>query len=88
MNEATKQTAKAWLWPDRTIGKRESGTLREEHNATVNAHADLLEACQMALGQLDEWGRGDNEENVYANNAEVRKIVMASIAKAKGEDPS
>jgi hypothetical protein len=43
---------KTWLWPDRTIGKRESGTLREEHNATVNQCADLcaaLEACAFAL---------------------------------------
>jgi len=33
-----------WLWPDRAIGKRESRTLREEHNATVNALADTVEA--------------------------------------------
>lgn len=27
---------RSWLWPDRTIGKRESGRLREEHNEAVN----------------------------------------------------
>jgi len=30
----------SWLWPNRVIGKRESGELREEHNALVNALAE------------------------------------------------
>ena len=34
---------KTWLWPDHTISKSESRTLREEHNALVNLNADLLE---------------------------------------------
>ena len=36
---------KSWLWPDRTIGKRESRELRNEHNALVNSH----EACKKLL---------------------------------------
>lgn len=35
--------ATSWLWPDRTIGKRESRDLREEHNALVNSHAELVD---------------------------------------------
>ena len=38
--------SRPWLWPDRTIGKRESRRLREEHNETVNQHADMLAALQ------------------------------------------
>lgn len=32
---------KSWLWPDRTIGKRESRLLREEHNKLVNTCDNL-----------------------------------------------
>ena len=36
---------RCWLWPDHAIGKQESRQLREEHNAVVNSHAELLAAC-------------------------------------------
>jgi len=49
----------SWLWPDRTIGKRESRTLREEHNATVNSHADLLACLRKCVDEMDS--RGDYE---------------------------
>lgn len=39
------QTFNAWLWPDRTIGKRESRQLREEHNALLNAY-DKVKTAQ------------------------------------------
>ena len=45
-------TTQSWLWPDRTIGKRESRQLREEHNELVNEHAamrDALRGCVQAL---------------------------------------
>jgi hypothetical protein len=32
---------KAWLWPDKAISKRASRTLREEHNALLNAFSEL-----------------------------------------------
>lgn len=32
----------SWLWPNRTISKAESGQLREEHNALVNAFDRLV----------------------------------------------
>lgn len=41
-----------WLWPDRTIGKRESRQLREEHNKVVNAHANLLEVLKLCEGNI------------------------------------
>lgn len=44
----------SWLWPDRQIGKRESRQLREEHNALVNSHTELLEACKSMLDWM-EW---------------------------------
>lgn len=43
-----KTTHKSWLWPDRTIGKRESRELREEHNALVNRVASLEAAVKQA----------------------------------------
>lgn len=35
-----------WLWPDKTIGKRESRKLREEHNAAVTVAHELAEALE------------------------------------------
>lgn len=37
---------KSWLWPDRTIGKRESRVLREEHNALLNEAANIVAVLQ------------------------------------------
>lgn len=41
-------TAAPWLWPDRTIGKRESRELREEQNRLVNRLAELEEVLTAA----------------------------------------
>ena len=32
---------KTWHWPDKCIGRRESRTLRDEHNAVVNSQEEL-----------------------------------------------
>jgi hypothetical protein len=45
----------SWLWPDRTISKRESRQLREEHNALVNASAELVDALKGLKAILDEY---------------------------------
>ena len=51
-----------WLWPNRTIGKRESGELRDEHNALVNRHAEVLVALRRMIPDFvfgiesDTWG--------------------------------
>ena len=42
----------SWLWPDRTIGKRESRQLREEHNELVNEHAAMLDALRWCISEL------------------------------------
>ena len=57
----TPRTPRSWLWPDRTIGKSESRTLRVEHNAVVNSHAELLSAClamrtRLGLQPNDPYG--------------------------------
>jgi hypothetical protein len=64
---------KSWLWPDRTIGKRESRTLREEHNALVNSEAELLRA----LERCADWFAGGGDE------PDVDEL-RAAIAKATG----
>ena len=66
-----------WLWPNRTIGKNESGELREEHNAAVTINAELLEALEELVAERDneDWA------------ADTGGIVLARMAirKAKGE---
>lgn len=52
MTTPSNSVAKAWLWPDRHIGKRESRKLREEHNALYNEHARLI----AALEEIDSEG--------------------------------
>jgi hypothetical protein len=42
---------KCWHWPDHVAGKRETRRLREEHNAAVNSHAELLGLAKM----IDAW---------------------------------
>lgn len=67
-------TAKCWLWPDRTIGKRESRQLREEHNKIVNQHAELLEAvkkCEDAIGFARLTGKLSNSGLSPVNDALV-----------------
>ena len=56
---------KSWLWPDRAISKTESRELREEHNALVNSHAELIDALRdlaktagLALGELTDQNTG------------------------------
>ena len=50
-----KSTPASWLWPDHTLGKRESRRLSEEHNTAVNLQAEMAEALrevvQLAAGQ-------------------------------------
>ncbi len=48
----TQHTPRCWLWPNHVISKRDSGPLREEHNALVNSHDALLYA-------LSRHGRHD-----------------------------
>ena len=73
---------KTWLWPDRTIGKRESGMLRAEHNALVNQCADLLAALIELLDQAGEVYPHFESERGQANIAQAR----AAISRATGQE--
>ena len=45
---------KPWLWPNCEISARNSGRLREEHNALVNSHAELLAVAKKMRDERDE----------------------------------
>jgi hypothetical protein len=79
MNETieAKGAARPWLWPDHNIGKKESRRLREEHNRAVNSHADLLWACKMSIGIVDQ-----HAITAYSRNVCVK--IAAAIQKARG----
>jgi hypothetical protein len=74
---------KTWLWPNRTIGKAESGVLREEHNAAVNENAELLVAASDAVASLNYAAtvlQAPSSSSLRENLAALR----AAIAKAEG----
>lgn len=79
--------AMPWLWPDHVIGKRESRRLREEHNAVVNSHDDLLAACEAAVALFSP--RLGLPEDIAANfrmaveKDPTLKQLRAAIAQAK-----
>lgn len=62
----------SWLWPDRAIGKRESRELREEHNALINSHAQLLDVLRMMPAVLRD------RPECYAELAAVAKALLAA----------
>lgn len=70
--------AQSWLWPDHIIGKRESRKLREEHNAVVNSHAELLEALKQAGAGMSDtldggpyWKENMREKDLPAVSAAI-----------------
>ena len=71
----------SWLWPDRTIGKAESRQLREEHNALVNSHAELLEALQRFISLCpNRDGLGGHAPIIAFSTA--AQLARAAIAHA------
>lgn len=58
----------SWLWPDRTIGKRESRVLREEHNALANSHHELLTALKALADEV--WTHNGQQEH-------LRNVIMS-----------
>ena len=72
----------SWLWPNHTIGVKESRQLREEHNALVNSHAELLDALAYAEAAFVMLSRGlvDESEPFALKNF---YSVRAAIAKAQ-----
>jgi hypothetical protein len=75
-------TTKSWLWPDRAIGQKEARQLREEHNAVVNSHTELLEACESALTPLQHLqSHGTLPEGYELSDLPVIDLIRA-ISKA------
>lgn len=72
---------KSWLWPDHAISKQESRALREEHNALVNAHAGLLEACEQAEHWLSE--EAASPQPGQTKPEEILRVLRAAIAAFK-----
>lgn len=77
-----------WLWPDRTIGKRESRVLREEHNKLANSHAELLAALELALSRAESdlrmWSVKHEGSVEHQSLTTAADKYRAAIAKAKG----
>ena len=78
-----KTTARSWLWPDHVIHLAESRRIREEHNALVNSHHNLLEACKAALWYYDAFR---DKSPVGDTERDDIEAVRAAIAKAEGRD--
>lgn len=59
-------------WPDHVIGKRESRTIREEHNALGNLAHELLDSLHDTYRALREYTDGAESEAMAAilNRAE------------------
>jgi hypothetical protein len=87
MNTNEQKKFNSWLWPDRPIGKAESKQLREEHNALLNSHAELLEAlteCSRLLDVAFDFD-GDVFRKEHNNAVDAIYAAHAAIAKATGE---
>lgn len=75
---------KSWLWPDHTIGKRESRQLREEHNALVNSHAELLAALQAVTATARTFRNVPKDDQEWTPiDDEALDAAFAAIAKAE-----
>lgn len=73
----------SFLWPDHVIGKRESRTIREEHNALVNAHAALLAENAALRAALESAGIRFNS---LALDAHAGKNTIRAIASRGAQD--
>jgi hypothetical protein len=83
-------TARPWLWPDRCFGMNRARQLREEHNDTVNEHADLLAALRAIIARVD--GVFDDPAlmaygPLAGKDSDVLTIARAAIAKAERAQP-
>lgn len=70
-------------WPDRTIGKRESRTIRESHNATVNALCESEERIRAAVDHITD--RLAFAPNVDGPNADTLRIALGILLGATTE---
>ncbi len=68
---------KPWLWPDRTIGKFESGALRDEYNAVVNSRQELADALEELLNAPSL-----NEDDLHDADLTAIRIAQEAWGKA------
>ena len=85
-----QHTPRSWLWPDHVIGKRESRTLREEHNRMVNVNIELREALEYYTSpQTQEWITGvlDREtcSDLCDKTYEFQGCPSGTCAKREGD---
>lgn len=74
---------KTWLWPDRTISKRESRELRDEHNALANSHAALLDALRECVTEPGANANSNPTPESYRRRLEaINDTARTAIAKA------
>lgn len=64
---------KAWLWPDRTIGKKESRRLREEYNQLYNKCHEKHFALILFVKQYE--GNGHDEREFRPEMIAARKAL-------------
>ena len=73
-----------WLWPDRTIGKIQAGSLRDEHNVTVSLCAELLDALENLesfISEHEDWWFDDCLED--STEERILESARVAIRKAK-----
>ena len=70
-------TARPWLWPDHSIGKRESRRLREEHNAAVNELGTALDLLSSIVNHA-----------AHEDALSGRRVLMVrALLERNGRDP-
>ena len=72
-------TTQSWLWPDRTIGKRESRRLREEHNALVNEHTAMLDALRELVELAVAAGLNGDIGDMPDPRIDRAELILAAI---------
>ena len=83
-----QHTPRSWLWPDHVIGKRESRTLREEHNRMVNVNIELLKALETLVRGRPTTPPNHavlGKDSVAYMNWLAFEAARAAIARARGE---
>lgn len=69
---------KFWLWPNRAIGKRRSGELREEHNKAVQQIRDLREALELLQARVRELPCAHYTPRIHDAAVAATKVLKAT----------
>lgn len=77
---------KFWLWPNRVIGKRRSGELREEHNKAIQQIHDLRNTLEaIALRANDNAKHVDPESDEHSGFICIRDEARTALEATKEE---